>query len=123
MEMFKTTHHIFYNKTQSTRTGFAHVSSVFTSEGVPLTTARANYTNRTWERFTYQTSMLNAVHDMKNAIVTILTNDFKQIYDIKRVTKHNQGLFAGFMKANRSRIVLGTTLEKLELTELELRGN
>lgn len=123
MEMFKTTHHIFYNKAQSTRTGFAHVTSMFTSDGVALTTARANYTNRTWERFTYQASMLNAVHDMKNSIVAILTNDFKQIYDIKRVTKHNQGLFAGFMKANRSRIVLGTTLEKLELTELELRGN
>ena len=123
MEMFKTTHHIFYNKAQSTRSGFAHVTSMLTSEGVTLTTARANYINRTWERFTYQTSMLNAVHDMKNAIVAILTNDFKQIYGIKRFTKHNKGLLAEFMQANRSRIVLDTTLEKLELTELELRGN
>lgn len=123
MEMFKTTHHIFYNKAQSTRTGFAHVSSVFTSDGVALTTARANYINRTWERFTYQTSMLNAVHEMVEELTSIFLNRFKEEHGVNRMTPKNKDLFKQFLEDNKDVRIHRTTLSELELTEKELRGN
>lgn len=52
----------FVNETISTRNGFAHVTQLFT-DGVswPISNARVNYINRTWESYRYRTSMMVAV--------------------------------------------------------------
>ena len=41
--------------TIDTRNGFAHVGTLFDSNGMEITKTRINYINRTWERYAYET--------------------------------------------------------------------
>jgi len=122
-EMFKTTHHIFHNEFKNSRNGFAHVSNMFTSDGYELTTARANYINRTWERFTFQSVMRSAVHEMVEELTSIFRNRFKEEHGVNRMTRKNKDLFKQFLEDNKDVRIHRTTLSELELTEKELRGN
>jgi hypothetical protein len=121
-EMFKTTHHIFHNEYKNSRNGFAHVSNMFTSEGRELTSARANYTNRTWERFTFQSVMLNSVCELKEELTSIFLNRFKEEQGVNRMTAKNKELFEKFLESNKDVRIHGTTLSELALTRQELGG-
>lgn len=55
----------FVNETLSTRDGFAHVTELFFgSMNYPISKARVNYLNRTWEYYRYQTAMVKAVNKL-----------------------------------------------------------
>jgi hypothetical protein len=72
----------FVNNYGVTRSGFYHKSKLYFN-GELLSEARASYLNRTWESYTYQTVMKDAV---RNAIENeILAEKSKR--QIKRLTK------------------------------------
>lgn len=53
----------FVNDSRSTRTGFAHDTTLFI-DGREYGRATAIYYNRTWERYRYQTVMQRCIDDM-----------------------------------------------------------
>ncbi len=72
----------FKNSYGSTRNGFYHKSKLYIN-GELLSEARASYLNRTWEAYTYQTVMKDAV---RNAIENEIAEE-KSKRQIKRLTK------------------------------------
>jgi len=48
--------YLIHSRVASSRTGFAHVSTLV-RDGREIATKRVNYYNRTWESYQYQTSM------------------------------------------------------------------
>jgi hypothetical protein len=72
----------FVNNYGATRSGFYHKSKLYFN-GELLSEARASYLNRTWEAYTYQSVMKQAV---RNAIESeVLAEKSKR--QIKRLTK------------------------------------
>jgi hypothetical protein len=72
----------FVNSFKGTRSGFYHKSKLYFN-GELLSEARASYLNRTWESYTYQAVMKDAV---RNAIENeVLAEKSKR--QIKRLTK------------------------------------
>ena len=55
----------FINNYGRTRNGFYHTSKLYYNSGL-LSEARANYSNRTWEGFPYQSVMKQAVRNAIN---------------------------------------------------------
>ena len=72
----------FINNYGSTRSGFYHTSKLLYN-GEVLSEARANYLNRTWEAYSYQSVMKQAV---RNAIDSEIAKE-KTKRQIKRLTK------------------------------------
>jgi endonuclease III len=72
----------FINEYKKTRSGFAHITKLF-NEGVLLVEVKCNYLNRTWESYTFESSMKQAVHvAIENEISAKKTEK-----GIKRLTK------------------------------------
>jgi hypothetical protein len=72
----------FINTSGNTRSGFFHKSKLYFN-GELLAEARASYLNRTWEAYTYQSVMKQAV---RNAIENEVGR-IKEEREIKRLTK------------------------------------
>lgn len=66
----------FINESRSTRSGFAHDTTVFRN-GCEIETHTCHYLNRTWECYTYQTVMYGAMNDLIHYRTERLTNQFK----------------------------------------------
>ena len=63
MEVFNLdSSHIVVCETKNTRNGFKHVATLC-RDGYNIATAKANYFNRTWESFTYETVLKKIVED------------------------------------------------------------
>lgn len=75
----------FVNDSRSTRTGFAHDTTLFI-DGYEHGRASCHYLNRTWECYRYQTVMKRCIDD----IIETNEKDYIAIYkadnDIKRLT-------------------------------------
>ena len=72
----------FINNYGSTRNGFFHTSKLFYNSEL-LSEVRANYLNRTWESYPYQSVMKQALY---NAIESEILRE-KNLKGIKRLTK------------------------------------
>ena len=55
---------IFINTWRGTGSGFVHETELYI-DGWQATEARCYYINRTWERYSYQSVMLEAVHKLQ----------------------------------------------------------
>lgn len=75
----------FQNKFTLSRSGFSHTSTLF-HNGQSLATAKRHYLNRTWESYTYQSSMKDAVD--KAIENTILAEKISR--GMKRLTKEKR---------------------------------
>ena len=77
----------FVNETNSTRSGFSHVSKMFI-EGLswPVSSGKCDYLNRTWELYRYQSSMTKAVRRLINERKAIIEADYRQLAGITRMT-------------------------------------
>jgi hypothetical protein len=77
----------FVNETLSTRNGFAHETQLFI-EGLswPISTARVNYLNRTWELYRYQTSMMKAVRKLIDERKGTITADIADLEGWGKIT-------------------------------------
>ena len=72
----------FKNKSFGTRNGFAHTSELFVDNELKAS-VKCNYLNRTWEAYTFQSAM-------KQAVSVAIENEIlaqKHLKQIKRLTK------------------------------------
>lgn len=76
----------FVNECGSTRNGFYHRSTLF-QNGREVTSAKVNYLNRTWECYTYQTSMKRAISNYIEEKQQYFINRCKEEKGIKRLVK------------------------------------
>lgn len=77
--------YIFSNETQATRNGFRHVSYLSLND-FPVSSAKCDYLNRTWETYRYQTSMLKAVRELIYERRMTIKNDFMELTGYKKMT-------------------------------------
>lgn len=76
----------FKNKYNSTRSGFNHVSKLYDSNYNLLATSKCNYINRTWESYSFQTSMKSVV----NKAIEQEIQKQKDLQGIKRLTQQKR---------------------------------
>ena len=75
----------FINQWKKTRSGFTHVSTFMVPFYGIEKTVNVYYINRTWERYTFQTSMLSAVRSVMNTIRETVTRREKYSNNWKRL--------------------------------------
>ena len=84
----------FICESRNTRHGFAHDATLFIN-GCETGSASCFYLNRTWESWQYQSVCLNAVYAQILSRRDLIKEDYKDAYDIKRLTKkHAEALQA-----------------------------
>ena len=79
----------FVNESRSTRSGFAHDTTLFFN-GCERVKHTCHYLNRTWEYYTYQTSMIGAVNELIHSRENSLTYDFKNHNGYKKLTPNRK---------------------------------
>lgn len=82
----------FYNRSEGTRNGFRHVSAMFLDHEY-VGRGVCNYLNRTWEWYSFQTSMIRAVENRMDERQDRLERDFRELNNIKRMTAAKRGEF------------------------------
>lgn len=78
------TNYSFTDQYKSSRSGFSHTSQ-FLINGVLISEAKINYINRTWERYTYQTSRRNAVAKAVEERLDYLCQSYKKDNNLTRL--------------------------------------
>lgn len=76
----------FKNEYKKTRSGFSHTSKLYDDNYNLIATSKCNYLNRTWESYSFQTSM-------KRAVEIAIENEIqrqKELQGIKRLTKQKR---------------------------------
>ena len=71
------------NTCKSYSYGFTHITTLFYKD--EYTTAKVNYINRTWERYTYETSTKKAMHQLATEFYNEIKSEYKTINNKKRV--------------------------------------
>lgn len=82
----------FVNESENTRYGFRHICVMFIND-YHRTTIYHSYYNRTWERYTYQTVMLEAIQEVMDEIYENELQDYKEHNGIKRLTAAKRKAF------------------------------
>ena len=83
---------IFLNNWRGTGSGFMHETELYI-DGWQAADARCYYINRTWERYSYQSVMLEAVHKLQKAETDREKRRFREIRGIKNImTRHKPAL-------------------------------
>lgn len=76
----------FINSFKSTRGGFKHETKVSINSTIVHKT-ECHYINRTWERYTYQSVMKKALHELIEKETQKLRNEIKERTGKKRLPK------------------------------------
>lgn len=82
----------FVNNSESTRYGFRHTCVMFINDYHRATIYHPYY-NRTWESYTYQTVMIEAVQEVMSEIYENELQDYKEKNGIKRLTAAKRKAF------------------------------
>ena len=83
---------VFINTWRGTRSGFMHETELYIN-GWAATAAKCHYINRTWERYSYQSVMLQAVHNLQEEETNREKNRFRQQHGIKNImARHKPAL-------------------------------
>ena len=75
----------FVNSSRSTRTGFAHDTTLF-KNGYEIGRATCIYYNRTWECYRYQTVMQRCIKNIEENRYDRFIGNYKAENNIKRMT-------------------------------------
>lgn len=78
--------YMFVNESVGTRSGFKHISKLFYNDYEIIENV-AHYINRTWECYTFQTSMCGAVYTLIENRKEAIKRDYKEKNNIKRLTE------------------------------------
>lgn len=78
--------YIFVNESKGTYNGFKHISKLFKNNYL-LNESKVNYINRTWEYYTFQTSMKKCIYELIELKKEDLRARFKQDKNINKITK------------------------------------
>ena len=82
----------FINTWKGTRSGFQHETELYI-DGRHASAARCYYINRTWERYSYQSVMLQAVHKLQEEETEREKRRFREIHGIKNImARHKDAL-------------------------------
>ena len=83
---------LFLNNFRGTGSGFMHETELYI-DGWQASAARCYYINRTWERYSYQSVMLEAVHKLQEEETDREKRRFRQQHGIKNImTRHKPAL-------------------------------
>ena len=82
----------FVNDSESTRYGLRHICVMFIND-YHRTTIHHSYYNRTWETYTYQTVMLEAIQEVMDEIYEKELSYYKEHNGIKRLTAAKRKVF------------------------------
>ena len=92
---------IFTNTWRGTRSGFAHETELFI-DGWRASAARCSYINRTWERYCYQSVMLQAVHMLQEEETAREKAYFLQLNGYKNMMSHRKAAFMEYLANNKT---------------------
>ena len=102
----------FANQFRGTRGGFAHDTTMFV-DGHRIGEATCHYINRTWEAYTYQTVMLNAVYNRVEELKQYAKDAFMTARGYKKLTANRKAEFEAECKQNTEIAFYEAVREKL----------
>jgi hypothetical protein len=76
----------FKNEWNKTRSGFSHTSKLYDDNNNLLSTSKCNYLNRTWESYSFQSSMKSVV----NKAIEEEIQKQKNLQGVKRLTQQKR---------------------------------
>ena len=92
---------MFLNNWRGTGSGFMHETELYI-DGWPASAGRCYYINRTWERYTYQSVMLEAVHKLQQEETDREKRRFKEIHGIKNIMERHKAAFSEHLKESEN---------------------
>ena len=90
---------IFINTWRGTGSGFLHETELYI-DGWAATAAKCHYINRTWERYSYQSVMLEAVHILQQQEEEREKRRFRQQHGIKNIMERHKPALAESLANN-----------------------
>ena len=90
---------IFNNSWHGTRSGFKHETELYI-DGWPASSGCCRYINRTWERYDYQSVMLQAVHTLQEKEKEREKARFLKITGYKNMMEHRKAAFYEYLAKN-----------------------
>ena len=103
----------FICRSRNTRHGFAHDAELILGDGYLIGEATRNYLNRTWERYQYQSVMMDLVLEKICELNADTTSEFKRQLGISRITEKRRPELEAFIENARSNNALWFELEQL----------
>ena len=100
----------FSNSWRGTRSGFMHETELYINS-CHVMAARCYYINRTWERYSYQSVMLEAVHKLQEEETEREKRRFKQIHGMKNLMERHKPAFMEFL-ANSEKLTFYKKIEE-----------
>lgn len=88
---------VFSCTCKSDRYGFTHVVTWLTPSGSQYE-GRARWINRTWETYTYETAIYNAIEGRARVLFEELLADYKNVFDVSRMTRKQKAAFCEFVQ-------------------------
>lgn len=92
---------VFINTWRGTRSGFMHETELHI-DGWRAAAARCYYINRTWERFSYQSVMLEAVHKLQAEETAREKAHFLRLNGYKNLMQHRKPAFMEYLAENKN---------------------
>ena len=91
---------IFINTWRGTGSGFLHETELYI-DGWAATAATCHYINRTWERYSYQSVMLEAVHNLQQQETEREKGRFRQQHGLKNIMERHRAALADALANNK----------------------
>ena len=92
---------IFVNTWRGTGSGFMHETELYI-DGWNAAAARCHYINRTWERYSYQSVMLEAVHTLQEKETARGKAYFLQANGYKNMMASRKSAFEEYLAQNKN---------------------
>ena len=92
---------MFMNNWRGTGSGFMHETELYIN-GWQAVAARCHYINRTWERYSYQSVMLEAVHKLQQEETDREKAYFLQVNGYKNMMEHRKAAFMEYLATNEN---------------------
>ena len=92
---------VFLNNWRGTGSGFMHETELYI-DSWQASAARCNYINRTWERYTYQTVMLDAVYKLIEKETNREKTAFLNGIGYKNLMARHKPAFAEYLKKSET---------------------
>ena len=88
---------LFINAWRGCPSGFVHETELFI-DGWQASAARCHYINRTWERYCYQSVMLEAVRKLQEEETEREKQAFKRLQGCKNLMERHKQAFTEYLK-------------------------
>lgn len=103
----------FICRSRDTRHGFAHDAELFLGDGYLVGEATCRYLNRTWERYRYQSVMIEVISQKIDKLIAAAVSEFKHREGISRITEKRRPALEAYIENARAHNALWFELEQL----------